>query len=173
MTKTLKKGFTIVELLIVIVVIGILAAIVLVTYQGVQNKANTTSAEQNAREVVNKATAFNAVATVYPTLAELKAAKTDANVEIKEAKLGEKVLGLLGDDNALPAGTSSATKQKLAYSPCTKDSSRVGAIAVYWNYSDNKLAYVKTGETAGTDCVTAMGNMDSGTTPVTLPTVAP
>ena len=40
MTKTIKKGFTIIELLIVIVVIGILAAIVVVTYQGVQNKAN-------------------------------------------------------------------------------------------------------------------------------------
>ncbi|RYX79149.1 prepilin-type N-terminal cleavage/methylation domain-containing protein [bacterium] len=38
-----QKGFTIVELLIVIVVIGILAAIVIVAYQGVTARANTSS----------------------------------------------------------------------------------------------------------------------------------
>ena len=37
--RTMKKGFTIVELLIVIVVIGILAAITIVAYNGVQQKA--------------------------------------------------------------------------------------------------------------------------------------
>lgn len=37
-----RSGFTIVELLIVIVVIGILAAIVIVAFQGVQEKAKTT-----------------------------------------------------------------------------------------------------------------------------------
>lgn len=35
-----QKGFTIVELLIVIVVIGILAAITIVAYNGIQNRAN-------------------------------------------------------------------------------------------------------------------------------------
>ncbi|MBC7459380.1 prepilin-type N-terminal cleavage/methylation domain-containing protein [Candidatus Saccharibacteria bacterium] len=38
-TITRKQGFTIVELLIVIVVIGILAAITIVTFNGVQNNA--------------------------------------------------------------------------------------------------------------------------------------
>lgn len=37
-----RRGFTIVELLIVIVVIGILAAIVIVSYKGVQNRATDT-----------------------------------------------------------------------------------------------------------------------------------
>lgn len=36
-----KKGFTIVELLIVIVVIGVLAAISIVAYNGIQTRANT------------------------------------------------------------------------------------------------------------------------------------
>lgn len=37
-----EKGFTIVELLIVIVVIGVLAAIVIVAYNGVQDRARTS-----------------------------------------------------------------------------------------------------------------------------------
>ncbi len=38
-----RRGFTIVELLIVIVVIGILAAIVIVAYNGIQQRANNTA----------------------------------------------------------------------------------------------------------------------------------
>jgi prepilin-type N-terminal cleavage/methylation domain-containing protein len=42
-TITVKRGFTIVELLIVIVVIGILAAITIVAYNGIQNRAVETA----------------------------------------------------------------------------------------------------------------------------------
>lgn len=42
-----NRGFTIVELLIVIVVIGILAAIVIVAYNGIQNKAYDTTAKND------------------------------------------------------------------------------------------------------------------------------
>jgi len=48
------KGFTIVELLIVIVVIAILAAITIVAYNGVTQKANASVAQNNASEVEKK-----------------------------------------------------------------------------------------------------------------------
>ena len=48
-----RRGFTIVELLIVIVVIGILAAITIVAFNGVQNKAKA-SAAQSAVSQANK-----------------------------------------------------------------------------------------------------------------------
>lgn len=46
---TNSKGFTIVELLIVIVVIGILAAISIVTYSGIRNRANDTTVQSDLR----------------------------------------------------------------------------------------------------------------------------
>ena len=44
--KNKQFGFTIVELLIVIVIIGILAAITVVAYNGIQNRANNTKTQQ-------------------------------------------------------------------------------------------------------------------------------
>jgi prepilin-type N-terminal cleavage/methylation domain-containing protein len=48
-----KRGFTIVELLIVIVVIGILAAITIVAYNGIQSRAKY-SREQSDMNAINK-----------------------------------------------------------------------------------------------------------------------
>lgn len=45
------QGFTIVELLIVIVVIAVLAAIVIVAYQGIQNHANDTAVQSDLRNI--------------------------------------------------------------------------------------------------------------------------
>ncbi len=45
-TKTNTPGFTIVELLIVIVVIGVLAAVTVVAFNGIQQRANNTKTQQ-------------------------------------------------------------------------------------------------------------------------------
>ena len=49
MKKLNKKGFTIVELVIVIAVIAILSAVLIPTFGGIINQANDTSAQQAAR----------------------------------------------------------------------------------------------------------------------------
>lgn len=49
MKKMNKKGFTIVELVIVIAVIGILAAVLIPTFSSVIDKANASKALQEAR----------------------------------------------------------------------------------------------------------------------------
>ena len=55
MKRNNKKGFTIVELVIVIAVIAILAAVLIPTFSNVIDKANKNSAMQAAR---NEYTAF-------------------------------------------------------------------------------------------------------------------
>ena len=58
MKKMNKKGFTIVELVIVIAVIAILAAVMIPTFGGIIKKANKSSAEQSATSAYKEAYAL-------------------------------------------------------------------------------------------------------------------
>lgn len=60
-------GFTIVELLIVIVVIGILAAIIIVAFNGVQGKAHVAAAQSAATQAFKKVQAYYVVNGAYPS----------------------------------------------------------------------------------------------------------
>jgi prepilin-type N-terminal cleavage/methylation domain-containing protein len=64
-----RRGFTIVELLIVIVVIGILAAITIVAYNGVQNRANDTTVQADMRNLAIKVKELEAINGVLPVAA--------------------------------------------------------------------------------------------------------
>lgn len=70
-SKESQKGFTLVELIIVIVVIGILAAIILIAYGNVTSRANASAAKSNASAVLNYAEVYHAdgnATSAYPTL---------------------------------------------------------------------------------------------------------
>lgn len=79
--KRKQTGFTIVELLIVIVVIGILATIAIVAYNGVQGRANDTAIRSDLQNISKKLEMYKADNGVYPagaaqlTPLELKASK--------------------------------------------------------------------------------------------------
>jgi prepilin-type N-terminal cleavage/methylation domain-containing protein len=69
--KNKQTGFTIVELLIVIVVIGILAAITIVAYNGVQRKAQASVATSASTQSAKKLALYQADNGQYPaTMAE-------------------------------------------------------------------------------------------------------
>lgn len=65
------KGFTIVELLIVIVIIGILASITVVSYQGITNRATAVKNQSYAAAVADKMRMWQALVGTYPTYGQL------------------------------------------------------------------------------------------------------
>lgn len=67
-TASSARGFTIVELLIVIVVIAILAAITIVAYNGIQQRANNTSIIAAAKSSLSVIDAYVAANDAYPSL---------------------------------------------------------------------------------------------------------
>lgn len=66
--RRLKAGFTLVELLIVIVVIAILAAITIVAYNGIQTKANNSAIESAADQVLKLLIAYTSTNGTYPLM---------------------------------------------------------------------------------------------------------
>lgn len=121
--KTKERGFTIVELLVVIVVIGILASITIVAYNGVQNRAKSVSALSYAQEAQSKAEiyAYDTGNGVYPTMAELTSATGVAALSTKTNAM-------------ISASTPTLATQGtvLQYVKCT---TAVGAKVGYWDSS--------------------------------------
>lgn len=71
MIISLRKGFTIVELAVVIAVISILASIVLVVYPGIQKRSADTEAQADLRQAAMKLDAYKANIGGYPATQEL------------------------------------------------------------------------------------------------------
>lgn len=123
--QTKQKGFTIVELLIVVVVIAILAAITIVAYNGIQNRAKASSAQSAANVVMKKAEAANAAGATagYPTTTSGFLAANAAEA------------ALAGSGVTLAAiSTAPANPSTVEYFPCTTPAG-AGARVAYWDYS--------------------------------------
>lgn len=88
--KRKESGFTIVELLIVIVVIGILAALVVTTFSGIQRKARNTERETDIKAVHGQLEAYFASENEYPTRDQLNDAawRTDDPGKMKGLDAG-------------------------------------------------------------------------------------
>ncbi|MFI5212622.1 MAG: type IV pilin protein [Candidatus Saccharimonadales bacterium] len=146
MKKT--SGFTIVELLIVIVVIGILAAITIVAYNGVQNRAKSASAQQAAANMISKSEAYNADDTTgangYPLAPSLLTGAASS-----------KTYYLAGVDATTPlvAGTVPAKPATVNFYTCngTIGVAGAGVKVEYFDYSNpGTLKSVTAGDAGGT-----------------------
>jgi prepilin-type N-terminal cleavage/methylation domain-containing protein len=129
--KLTKKtsGFTIVELLIVIVVIGILAAITIVAYNGVQNKAKSSAGQAAANGAVKKSELFNAdpANTGYPVLS---ANLTGAASSTTYAYTGATFLPAA---TAMTAANGTSNSQPvLTFATCVGGGVQFG----YWDYAN-------------------------------------
>jgi prepilin-type N-terminal cleavage/methylation domain-containing protein len=81
--KQRQSGFTIVELLIVIVIIGILATLVIVTFSGVQQKARDSERKTDINAIAGQLEAAYANKGYYPGIAGFNDATTRSDLEIR------------------------------------------------------------------------------------------
>jgi len=67
-----QKGFTIVELLIVIVVIGILAAIIIASFNGITAKSQEISVKHDMKNIAKQVEVYKIDSNRYPTSTKLQ-----------------------------------------------------------------------------------------------------
>ncbi|MFZ1599972.1 prepilin-type N-terminal cleavage/methylation domain-containing protein [Candidatus Saccharibacteria bacterium] len=156
--NTKNRGFTIVELLIVIVVIAILAAITIVAYNGIQNRARASAGQAAANTVIKKAEAANAVAQVYP----VQPADTAANDKLGFDNQSDSTLSGSGVTfAAITAGTAPASNNTIEYLPCTTPSG-AGAKVSYYDPTQSVTANTKVTKIIGNTCTTYGSALSGG-----------
>lgn len=118
-----ERGFTIVELLIVIVVIGILAAISIVAYNGVSQSAKNTATIAAAKQAVNAINLYITEQGTYPATGNrCLTTGQPCNWGANEAEPNAAFQNLLKDYGGLPASvaaTSSSDYGGIYYSYST------------------------------------------------------
>ena len=126
-TKNIKnQGFTLVELLIVIVIIAILTVVSLVAYNGLQNQAKTSAAKSAADAVAKKAELYNTAESKYPAnLTELTNTAKSGEPYYLDAKTV--------NAGSFTAGTAPKEANTIEYTLC--GTGNKGAHVKYYNFS--------------------------------------
>ena len=159
--KTNSQGFTIVELLIVIVVIAILAAITIVSYNGITNRANTSAAAAAASTVQKKAEVYAADGPTkkYPVaLTDLTSAasstsyfmsgvSTTAPNVLPDATNGTNTIRFLKCGSGNPTTQTAITSSNIT-----------GLMLTYWNFTTSAAVTINMGTVSGgtTACPTVV-----------------
>jgi prepilin-type N-terminal cleavage/methylation domain-containing protein len=149
--KAKQSGFTIVELLIVIVVIGILAAITIVAYSGITNRANSTKSQTSAANSQKVAEAINADTGSYPSTAAAFATGSLSTKLPSGITMGSTGFGtptVLTAANGLTTVTWDCLG---AYCTATNAGGRIG----YWNFTTPGINYVYVGSATSGSTFTA------------------
>ncbi len=149
--KRNSRGFTLVELLIVIVVIAILAAISVVAYNGVQNRAKKAAGQETASTIQKKFEALNAIKGSY-LVSTGGAATTGANLNTTAGTSAPEAV--LDKASAMIAATAFNDGSTLTASTAANGtvvsawSCAGGANIWYWDYtaaSGSELTQIKAG----------------------------
>jgi prepilin-type N-terminal cleavage/methylation domain-containing protein len=140
--KVTQKGFTIVELLIVIVVIGILAALVITTYSGIQQNGRNTERQTDIKAVKGQLEAYYTQNGSYPQSGAITETFIAASMKglDKEALKDPKGTGYTLNNSAAtgtqygyvatPTGCTTAAKDCTAYTLSYQEEGKTGVTNV-------------------------------------------
>jgi len=137
MTKqTKQRGFTIVELLIVVVIIAILAAITIVAYNGIQNRAKSSASAAAAASLQKKVEAFaiESASGVYPTTVAALGASSTTSYYLTSA-VKPTLTGAVSVDGTLLAAAP-ADPKIINFYTCA---SATGYQINYWDFTNGVL----------------------------------
>ena len=137
-TKNIKnQGFTLVELLIVIVIIAILTVVSLVAYNGLQNQAKTSAAKSAADAVAKKAELYNTAKSSYPDDLSKLTDPSDSGepyyLDVKTVKAPASAFPAVGN----PISPAPQEANTIEYKVCGAD--KKGAHVKYYNFSTSKV----------------------------------
>ena len=159
--KAKSQGFTIVELLIVVVVIAVLAAITIVSYNGITTRANASAAKASASTVQKKLELYASETGTTGTYPVTFATLTGDS---------SKSYYLSGVSFQAGDPTSSTTTNTVTYRICGRSSTATapsnlagitsggaitGARVGYWNAETSGIGWVDLGTVSGTVTVGA------------------
>jgi prepilin-type N-terminal cleavage/methylation domain-containing protein len=149
----INKGFTIVELLIVIVIIGILAAITIVAYNGIQNRGKTAALQSAADNAAKKAEVYNSDVAPYPS--------NPSQLTGAAATTTYQLTGVTFDATAFSAGNKPVTNSELTFYRCGTNTTAAaidlatttvvtGTRIDYWDWTANAVKSMSVGQVSGT-----------------------
>ncbi len=143
-----QRGFTIVELLIVVVVIAILAAITIVSYNGITTRANASAAKSVAATVQKKVELYQAEEGRYPVGIGDLSANTSKSYHLTNASI---------TPTASPIVTADSGKTRVQVFSCGATAAAAAVAAtvtgvriIYFDYEASTPAPVSTPITLGT-----------------------
>ncbi|MEI6850837.1 MAG: prepilin-type N-terminal cleavage/methylation domain-containing protein [Candidatus Saccharibacteria bacterium] len=158
----MKRGFTIVELLVVIVVIGILAAITIVSYTGVTARANGSATKSNAQSVYKKIGIFqvDSPTSSWPISFNEATGATTSSAAYSGATFNNNIVAAasttaIGYAVCGITNVTSGTVGSPAAGPTTIPAgatavSTVLGVKISYNASDTGAGTMETGKTSGT-----------------------
>jgi prepilin-type N-terminal cleavage/methylation domain-containing protein len=164
--KNKQTGFTIIEVLIVVIVIGILATIVVVAYNGIQNSSRESRVVNELTQIAKKLETTKSLATNvrYPdTLSAVGVGTTGVNLTYSVAALG-KGYCLIAKDNGVVYSITQASQ-----APVKGSCGTVAGLVGWWpmndstngfttDYSGNRINGELKGGVAQTNGVTGAAN---------------
>ena len=147
------RGFTIVELLIVIVIIGILAAITVVAYNGIQNRAYDTTVQSDLKSLYKKISLYRIQEDKYPRYVN---EFTDMGVALSKSSYSRGLYNAVSWYNVLYCWPNAANPEKFSITAQSKS----GKVYTAVNGSVKEATYILSG--SNQTCSDAGTSMDRG-----------